>query len=243
MDISAPHNVLCIKWGDRYPSYYVNRLHSMVRANLGATHRFICFTDDPSGIDKGVECLPIPAVPLERSARERGWRKLATFAWPLYDLQGTALFLDLDVVIVRPIDDLFELDGTFIMAHDKRLSSRGISNSSVYRFELGAHHDLLDEYRSDPAAIASRFRNEQAYLSARMQAAHALREWPRNRCVSFKYDCLPPWPLNFVRPAHCPPEAQVVFFHGHPKPHEAMAGFNSLRRFTRPTPWIAEHWK
>lgn len=215
----------------------------MVRAHLGGDYRFVCFTDDPHGIDKTIECRPIPPIPVDRSARERGWRKLATFDWPLGDLQGTALFLDLDVVIMQSIDPLFELEGTFLMAPDKRLSARGIRNSSVYRFELGAHRDLLDEFRAKPAAIAAEFRNEQAYLSSRMSAARVLGEWPAAWCVSFKYDCLPPWPLNYTRAAQCPPGARIVFFHGHPKPHEALEGYYRLRRFTQPTAWLTDHWR
>lgn len=235
-------NVLCMKWGDRYPSEYVNRLHAMVRANLGGSYRFVCLTDDPSGVDAAVECRTIPPMPPEPTRQERGWRKLTTFDWPLHDLEGTALFLDLDVVIVRPIDALFEIEGAFLIAHDRRLASRGISNSSVYRFELGAHRALVDEYRADPAAVARAYRNEQAYLSARMSAAGLLTEWPPGWCVSFKYDCLPTWPLNYLRAAECPPDARIIFFHGNPKPHEAIEGFGNLRRFTKPTPWLADYW-
>ncbi len=240
---SNPRNVICMKWGTRYPAYYVNRLHAMVRANLAGDFRFVCLTDDPAGIDPRVDCHPIPSVPLEPDGQERGWRKLASFATPLYDLQGTALFLDLDVVVTRPIDDLFAIEGTFLIAHDRRLFRRGISNSSVYRFEIGAHHALLDEFRATPAAVRQQFRNEQAFLSRRMRDRNMLTEWPPGWCVSFKYDCLPPWPLNFVRPARRPSEARIVFFHGHPRPHEALAGYRSLRRFALPTRWVADAWQ
>ncbi len=236
-------NVICVKWGDKYPAAYVNMLHDMVKRNLSGAYRFVCLTDDAQGIHPAVECFPIPFVHPEWSGREGGWRKLATFDRVLYDLRGTALFLDLDVVIVRPIDDLFAIEGAFLIAHDRRLASRGISNSSVYRFELGAHPSILDEFRSNPAGVTSRYRNEQAYLSARMRETGCLREWPRGWCVSFKYNCLPAWPLNYLRTPACPPDARVIFFHGNPKPPEAIAGFSGWRRYTHPTPWLAEHWR
>ena len=243
MPAGATRNVLCMKWGDRYPADYVNRLHAMVRRNIAGDIRFVCLTDDARGVDPAVECLPIPDVGDDRGGPERGWRKLATFAAPLHDLSGTALYLDLDVVVVRPIDDLFALDGAFFIAHDKRLSSRGISNSSVYRFEIGAHADLLDAFRRDPGAVVARHRNEQAYLSAWMHGVRQRAEWPAQWCVSFKYDCLPRWPLNYVRPATVPAPTRIVFFHGNPKPHEAAAGYPTWRRYTRPTPWVEEHWR
>ena len=238
-----PRNVICMKWGTLYPAAYVNRLYAMVRRNLQGPFRFVCLTDDAAGIDPAVECFPIPFVCDVQAGPDRAWRKLATFDWPLYDLEGTALFFDLDVVVVRPIDGLFALPGPFHIAHDQRLARRGISNSSVYRFELGAHHDLLQAFRADPTRFWSLYRNEQSFLSAWMHDKGFLAEWPAKWCVSFKYDCLPPWPLNYVKGAALPADARVVFFHGNPKPHEAAAGFRGVRRYTRPTPWIAANWR
>ena len=38
---------------------------------------------------------------------------------------------------------------------------------------------------------------------------------------------------------------EIVVFHGHPNPHEALAGYRSPRpqRNTLPTRWIEELWK
>jgi hypothetical protein len=40
-----------------------------------------------------------------RRHSERGWTKLATFSADLHGLRGTALFLDVDVVITGSLDD------------------------------------------------------------------------------------------------------------------------------------------
>ena len=118
-----------------------------------------------------------------------------------------------------------------------------MGNSSVYRFRVGAHKDVVDAFTADEDGARRSFRNEQAFLSDRMAAKGALGYWPDVWCRSFKYDCLPAWPLNYLRDPVPPPDARVVFFHGHPRPHEALAGFPGVRRFTRPTPWVAEHWR
>ena len=231
--------VLCIKWGRKYAAADVNRLHAAVVRSLAGPFRFVCLTDDPAGIDPAVECFPIPFVHAERPGRDGGWRKLATFASPLYDLQGTALFLDLDLVVLRPIDELFALEGEFLIAHDARLARDGIGNSSAYRFRVGAHPEFLDAFRADPDRIIPAYRNEQAYLSERLRAAGLMQEWPAGWCVSFKHGCMPAWPANYWRRAACPPEARIVFFHGHPKPEEALAGYPSPLRWPRPGPWRA----
>ncbi len=42
---------------------------------------------------------------------------------------------------------------------------RVTGNSSVYRFELGAHPDVLEYFQGHLDEIRQQFRNEQAYLS------------------------------------------------------------------------------
>ena len=56
-----PVTILCMKWGRMYGPDYVNNLARGVRRHLSRPHRFVCFTDDASGLDAGVEALPLPA--------------------------------------------------------------------------------------------------------------------------------------------------------------------------------------
>jgi hypothetical protein len=143
-DTDAPlRNVICMKWGTKYGPEYVNRLYAMVRRHLTGDFRMVCLTDDSKGIRAEVQCFPIPALDLPPGIPERGWTKLVTFSQDLYGLKGTALFLDVDVVIVGPLDDFFDLPGDFLVIHDYKRPWRITGNSSVYRFELGAHPDVL----------------------------------------------------------------------------------------------------
>ncbi|MEG1454456.1 MAG: glycosyltransferase, partial [Comamonas sp.] len=108
-------HVICMKWGTKYGPEYVNRLYAMVRRNLQGDFRFICLTDDSQGIRAEVECLPIPSLDLPKGLPERGWAKLATFTPDLHGLRGTALFLDVDVVVTGPLDDFFTQPGEFLI--------------------------------------------------------------------------------------------------------------------------------
>ena len=38
-------NVVCLYWGDKYDTNYVQVLYNMVERNLTVPHKFICFTD------------------------------------------------------------------------------------------------------------------------------------------------------------------------------------------------------
>ena len=43
-------NIICMKWGEKYDSSYVNILYNMVERNLNRPFRFVCFTDNKSGL-------------------------------------------------------------------------------------------------------------------------------------------------------------------------------------------------
>ena len=84
---------------------------------------------------------------------------------------------------------------------------------------------------------------DQRYLAEALGPDKAW--WPSEWVVSFKRHCIPTYPLNRFSAPRLPPEARIVVFHGHPNPHEALAGYRSDRahRSCLPTGWIAEHWR
>jgi hypothetical protein len=235
-----------MKWGTKYGPEYVNRLYAMVRRHLRGEFNFVCLTDRSEGIRAEVRCLPIPSLELPAGIPERGWTKLTTFSPELVELHGltgTALFLDLDVVIVDDITPFFEVPGEFLIIHDWKRPWRVTGNSSVYRFELGAHDDVLAKFRVEHAAIREQFRNEQAYLSDVLHKQGKLSYWDDAWCASYKYHCIPRWPTNYLRAPFVPAGARILIFHGVMNPPDALAGrSNGNWRHARPAHWIAEHW-
>lgn len=235
--------ILCMKWGTKYGPEYVNRLYGMVRRHLRGDFRFVCLTDDGNGVRPEVECFPIPDLKLPDGLPERGWKKLTTFEPDLYGLRGTALFLDLDVVIVDDIDCFFDYPGEFLIIHDWKRPWRVTGNSSVYRFEIGAHADVLELFRQTQETVRKNVRNEQAYLSDVLHKQGKLQYWPEDWCSSYKYHCIPNWPSNYWQEPHIASGAKIVIFHGEVNPPDALIGKrNRALRFVRPAPWIADHW-
>ena len=84
--MSNPVNVICMKWGDKYDASYVNKLHNMVSRNLAREFRFICLTDDNSGLSSAIEAFDIPKLNLPKGIPERGWTKLVTFSKNIFDI-------------------------------------------------------------------------------------------------------------------------------------------------------------
>lgn len=245
-----PVNILCMKWGNRYGPDYVNTLYSMVARNLSRPFRFVCLTDDSTGLRAEVEALPIPLIDVpafdQREAwtmRSGAWLKLTTFAQPLHDLVGTALFIDLDVVIVSAIDEFFEPPGDFLVIKewDKRDET---GNTSVYRFEIGAHVDAIDAFRADPASLHRGIRNEQEYITQYLHRQGKLGYWPKAWCRSFKRHCVHKGLAAWRHKPTIPEGAKIIIFHGLPNPDDAIAGRSGKwYRKVLPTPWVAEHWR
>ena len=236
-------NVLCMKWGTKYPADYVNRLYSMVARNIRRPFRFVCLTDDNSDLSENIEFFPLPELSVNLSGPERGWNKLSVFSQELYDLKGKVLCLDLDLIITGDLDDLFDYPGAVMIIKDW-VKRDGTGNSSVYRFEVGAHPEVLSEFEASFDKIKAVYRNEQEYLSAILMQKNALVYWPDKWCRSFKRHCLRPWSFFIARETKIPADARVIVFHGKPDPHDAIGGESGkwYRRF-KPATWINEHWR
>ncbi len=238
---SQPVNVVCMKWGTIYNGPYVNNLYSMVQRHLTVPHRFVCFTDNSEGFLPGIESFPIPTVDLTGGSQYGSWNKVALFAPKLADLKGSTLFLDLDLLVVSNIDCLFDYrPGEFCIIHDWSRTHEG--NSSVFRFEVGKHTQLLEYFLAHQEEVRRDYRCDQSFVSEKLIEAGQLQYWPDGWCSSFKRHCLPKWPALFFKSATLSPEAKVIVFHGRPKPPEAVRGTWSKMRLIRPVPWVAEHW-
>lgn len=244
----SPVNVICVKWGSKYGPDYVNKLHSMVRRNLSRPFRFVCFTDDAAGIDADIETRPLPLTGIpefddrEPWTRAHGWLKVTSFASDLAGLEGPTLFLDLDIVVVGPLDPFFDPPGRFLVIKewDKKDAT---GNTSVYRFEAGRCTDLLDHLKGNLVSAQRDFRNEQEFVTDYFHKAGELVYWPKGWCVSFKRHCIP-WPLGWFGAARIPEGARVVTFHGKPNPHDVIAGKSGKwYRRVKPVAWVDELWR
>eukprot|EP00928_Gymnodinium_smaydae_P038782 TRINITY_DN26661_c0_g1_i1.p1 TRINITY_DN26661_c0_g1~~TRINITY_DN26661_c0_g1_i1.p1 ORF type:complete len:511 (+),score=107.86 TRINITY_DN26661_c0_g1_i1:91-1623(+) len=125
--------VVCVKWGKRYESAYVNRLCAGVRRHLKDSNvPFICFTDDSTGLDESIEARSLPTnLPL-------WWGKAFLFSEEA-GLDGyRVLFLDLDQIIVGDLKDLAEYRGPFALLATDGIACElagGGYNSSVMAWE------------------------------------------------------------------------------------------------------------
>lgn len=237
-------NVICIKWGTKFGPEYVNKLYKMVEKNLKLPHRFVCFTDNTEGLLPGIETRDLPEYVDNEAILDKGWRKLSLFNSPLADLKGTTLFLDLDIVIRSDLTPFFEAEGDFLIVKDWDFPNDIIGNSSVFRFEAGKYPEVLTDFYALGDNIRDTYKNEQAYLSYEMHKKGILKYWDKSWCVSFKRNCLQPFPLNFFKEPKEPQDAKIIVFHGRPTPEQAYNGFCGKGgfRYVKPTKWLDKYW-
>lgn len=249
-------NILCIKWGKKYGSHYVRRLYHGVLRHLSRPFRFVCLTDDPTGLEPPIETYPLPVTPFDEAAfdAKKGgdtWRKVGLFQPGLAGLVGETLFLDLDLVIIDSLDDFFHYEpGRFCVIQDwlekrrARLNPKRhgrVGNTSVFRFDPQQHSHIYRHFAENEYWALKNFRIEQQYVSYVFRDELAF--WPSRWVPSFKRKCRPVFPLNHFLTPRRPADMRILVFHGHPHPDEAIKGYKAgLFKSCRPAPWLEEHW-
>lgn len=187
-------------WGDRYPPVYLDRLIRAVERNLTLPHRLRIMGDEPS--------------------RFTGWwRKLELFA---RDEQGTNLWIDVDSVIVAPLDGMVKAHEADRIAMPKNWAQSGHDScqSSVIIWRGGTCQDLHDDIR---ASDRDRLWGDQEWITEKYgrPGDGIVTPIEHPQVVSYKYHCRDGFPEG----------ACIVTFHGEPKPADAG------------DEWVCKHWR
>lgn len=250
---------ICIKWGEAYPAEDVNVLYQGVRDHVSGPFRFICLTDLPDGLRPEVEVADLPGTGA-LALRWRGcWPKLGMFAPGLLAGVDLAVYLDLDVVLLRSFDPILAHIRATPGLHILREWNPNIwevlpvslrpdrgAQSSMVAWRPGEQDHLYLEAMANPESAYALAKNDQLYIGIRARDPHYL---PEGFAVSFRRHCVPHYPLNLVfRKAIEPRRAALVVFHGVPKPSEVaradVEGWGTrMRPGFGPVSWVRAYWE
>ena len=95
-------NFICMKWGTKYSSEYVNKLYRGIFTNTKHKFNFYCITDDNSGLDGAIK-------PIKLETQFTGWmKKSMLFDDKILDQittnpQSVLCFIDLDMIVYSNI--------------------------------------------------------------------------------------------------------------------------------------------
>lgn len=181
-----------LKTGGEYNRHHVEKLRDMV-----GDCDFVCLSDDPS----------VPGyVPLKHNL-PGWWSKIELFALP-----GPILYFDLDTVVLDEIDDLMaaiEQHDFLILRDVYRGKDDPMAMQSSVMGWRGDMSYVYDLFMVDPAAWMTSLRDDQRFLEKVVEGATYWQDVLPGALVSFKVN---------VQGKHVPKDAQVIFFHGQPRP-------------------------
>lgn len=174
----TPLTIVCLLVHGEYPFTpdYVRRLKAMADRWCARPFRFVCLTDQADALPADVE-----AIPIEKWADCYAlWSKLQIFD-PRHGLTGRMLYIDLDTLIVAPLDPIIDFPADLALTTDALVIERAALttdrhgrtlhrrfNSSVIVWDGGTQSHLCTGWTIDDAR---RLSTDQDWIGE--QAPHA----------------------------------------------------------------------
>ncbi len=204
----------------------------MVRRHYPHPHRFVCITDDTTGL-YGVETIPLwsdhatliaPTGPRNPSC----YRRLKLFDPAIESLLGPRFVsLDLDCVILKDLTPLWHRDEDFVMWGDTNPKTH--YNGSMVLMNAGARPKVWTEFKppdsQNQAKAAGHFGSDQGWISFCLGPGEA--RWTKADGVySYRNDI----GIHGTLPS----DARAVFFHGRFDPWSPEV--------QRSHQWVAANW-
>jgi len=236
-------SVVTFKWKPKagYRSVFTSKNVNITRKNFARfypePHRFICVTDDPVGLDSGIEYVPLwddfsnltnPSWPSGPSC----YRRLLTFGKEFEKIAGKRFIcIDLDIVFTGDLRPIVNRTEDFIIW--------GTGNpkipycASMYLMTAGVHERVLTTFdpRVSPGKTraAGFFGSDQAWINYCL--GRNIATWSVTDGVYSYRDHL----MKAHRGALPSHGARAVIFHGKPDPWDQAARMVS--------PWIDEFYR
>ena len=176
--------ILTLKYGDKYTADDVNRIY----LNTNGKYNYVCVTDNPEGLRSDIYTIPIDGEP------DGHWEKVKLFQYHF----GKTLYLDLDIVIQKDLDHLFDFidkhpmicytywkDKNFPNHKDDRWSYNYLSNynSSVMLWEDARH--IYDYWKKDQDYYMVKYAGDDRFL---FHEDFEFECWPKDEIYSYKFD-------------------------------------------------------
>ena len=227
--------VLCVRFGNKYGTEYVEKLRNMVSRHLTVPYEFCCLTDDQHPIE-GVKSI----VRSNEGYTKGWWHKVHMFD-PSLGLKGRVLYMDLDVIIHNNINRL-------VVGQEKRFMgirdfnrkfnpNWNILNSSVMSWPSGLHPDIFTTFKTDPKK-AQRLHGDQDWIW--QVAKSRITFWPDRWILSYKWEVRDRSEILYsgiqrtfksIRNALIPRDCSICVFHGDPNPHDVK------------DPYVVDNWR
>lgn len=209
-------SVVCVyRSGGDFDHYDVNRLHRQVRKHLSGDYRFYCLTDD-------VNQHYSPGISVLRtwSPYPKWWGKVDMWHPKLAEMFGRAFYLDLDTLVIGPLDAIAAYDGAKPLVTADWY--HGGPSQSLLIYDTNQFIGIWNKFQADPHKWMSQ--------GDKMECPN----WGdqlllREQCnIEFNYfqDFFPGKLASYKVTLKCkePPSGHdfsIICFHGKPRPKDA----------------------
>lgn len=194
---------------------YVEILYDMVIRHFpeGVLHKFVCFTDDPEPYHDDIQKRPL------HGGLKGWWNKLYLFKKGHFKDGDRIIYFDLDTCIVGDLDEIVQYNGSFAILSD--VYRKGGLQSSVMMWEAGNEEleNIWNSYES--SGFPNIEGGDQAWIESQNISSDIIQQKYPDDFASYFLQS------QFDIPRY----AKVVFFHGHPRPHQVKGN------------WVPHIWK
>jgi len=227
--------IVCLKHGTKYDSSYVNKLFNMCSRNLTIPFKFACITENPIDLNPNIKIIHLPKVNLNG-----WWFKPYVFSREI-PIEGTIIFMDLDLVIIKNIDHLWTFEpNKFCIIRDfnrKHIAGYNKFNSSIFKFLKGSMHYVWDNLIIN-INQTKQMHGDQDWIFKQVRSNYSF--WPDDWFQSYKWEIRSRQDVilennkrkfkHVINP-NIPQASSILVFHGDPKPEDVL------------DPIIVDNWK
>lgn len=203
--------------GPDFDSRYVNATARSIKNNISYPHELVCLTDDPTDITEVDRIVPmLYNLP-------RWWGKIELFRSDI-TRNKHCLFIDLDTVICKTIDELCTLKGSFFAIRDFYHPS--ILQTGIMKWEV--NKQSKDIYNNFITTDFSKYihRGDHEWIGKNVKNPKFIQDRLPEYISSYKQD------LAVIAKGIKTPN--IICFHGIPRPH-TLDGIKY--------DFITKHWK
>jgi len=204
-------------WGEKYPTYYVDRLRAGVARNLKQDYEFRVFSPEPEDayLTETPGCLC----------------RLRTFDPDWQEAQGIEpgdriVTLDLDLIVTGPLDPLFNAVDPFKILMGANSANPCPYNGSVWMLRAGYRPDVWADFSLEAIKASPKYEyhDDQGWMAFKLPRENGWRVGPSSGIYAFKK---PGWPGG----DELPKDARIVAFPGWRDPNDV-----------KHLDWVKQHW-
>ncbi len=211
-----------------YSAEHVNVLYRAVKRNTTLPFKFICVTDDFTGIDKEIHTIEL----WDKYKNLGGcYNRLYIFSDEIRNILGNRFIcIDLDCVIVNNIDSILSRQEDFII--NKFLSKGGhnqLYNGGLIMMNAGARQKVWQDFNPVTSLpLLDKLRNEQHFVGS--DQAWIQASLGNNELMFDDNDGV--YDFSFLPERRLPENAKMIFFPGKVDPSQEKNNID----------WIARNW-